>query len=205
MHGIVSILDPPHYEKVEQIWSQLETNCGLKGVKVTAIPHFSWQVTLDYDFDALKPAMAKLASELSPFTVRTTGLGIFTGKTDIVLYINLVKDEALLRLHQTIWHAALPYTTRPIPYYAPENWMPHITIGHGDVDEDRLACATRLLGREDFNWQIPIDNLLLVFQPEGETGVEMARFGLDEPVVKFSLENDVKLNPLSKITKGGCV
>ena len=133
---------------------------------------------MDYDFDALQPAMAKLASELSPFTVRTTGLGIFTGKNDIVLYVNLVKDETLLQRHQIIWKAATPYTTQPVPYYAPENWMPHITLGHGDVDEEGLACATRLLAREDFNWQIQIDNLLLVYQPDGETGVEMTRYDL---------------------------
>ncbi|GAB4581400.1 MAG: hypothetical protein Fur0022_41470 [Anaerolineales bacterium] len=178
MHGIVSLLNPTHSIKVETLWTRLETHCGLKGVKVTPIPHFSWQVTKDYDFDALKPAMAKLAAELSPFTIRTAGLGIFTGKGDIVLYINLVKDETLLKLHQSIWDAALPYTTNPIAYYAPENWMPHITLGHGDVDENGLACATRLLAHEDFNWQIPIDNLLLVFQPEGDIGVEMARFEL---------------------------
>jgi 2'-5' RNA ligase len=179
MHGLVSILDPPHYSKVIDIWARLETHCGLKGVQVTPIPHFSWQVTLDYDFDALQPAIANLAARLAPFTVRTTGLGIFTGKNDIVLYINLIKDEPLLKLHQTIWQTTLPYTTHPIAYYAPENWMPHITLGHGDMDEAGLACATRLLAREDFNWEIPIDNLLLVFQPEGETGVEMARFALN--------------------------
>lgn len=178
MHGLVSLLDPPHYEKVEDLWSRLEAHCGLKGVRVTPIPHFSWQVTMDYDFEALKPAMAKLAGELAPFTVRTTGLGIFTGKAEIVLYIPLIKDETLLKLHQTIWKATLPYTIQPNLYYAPDNWMPHITIGYGDVDEEGLACATRLLAREDFNWAIQIDNLLLVSQSEGETGVEMTRFYL---------------------------
>lgn len=178
MHGLVSLLDSLHDKKVKDIWSQLETHCGLKGVLVTPIPHFSWQVTMDYDFAALKPAMAKLASKLKPFTVHTTGLGIFTGKSDIVLYIPLVKNEHLLKLHQIIWKATIAYTTQPIPYYAPENWVPHITLGHGDVDEAGLTCAARLLAREDFNWQIHIDNLLLLYQPEGETGAEMAPFYL---------------------------
>jgi len=178
MHGVVSLLDPTHHTKVEDIWSRLEAHCGLTGVRVTPIPHFSWQVTMDYDFDLLQSAMEKLASELVPFSVRTAGLGIFTGKSDIVLYIPLVKDEMLFKLHQIIWKAATPYTTQPIAYYAPDNWMPHITIGHGDVDENGLACATRLLARENFNWEILVDNLLLVYQNEGETGVEMAQYYL---------------------------
>jgi 2'-5' RNA ligase len=176
MHGLVSLLDPTHYAKVEDIWSRLEEHCGLTGVRVTPIPHFSWQVMMGYDFDALQSAIAKLGAEMTPFIVRTTGLGIFTGVRDIVLYISIIKDETLLKLHQSIWEAALPHTTQPIAYYAPENWMPHITLGHGDVDENSLACATRLLARENFNWEIRVDNLLLVYQNEEETGVEMARF-----------------------------
>lgn len=178
MHGLVSLLDPDHYARVETLWAQLETHCGLSGVKKTPVPHFSWQVTMDYDFGGLKLALAKLTTELAPFTVRTTGLGVFTGKNEIVLYISLIKDEKLFKRHQTIWQATLPYTAQPVAYYAPENWMPHITLGHGDVNEDSLACATRLLAREDFNWQIAIDNLLLVSQPEGENALEMARFDL---------------------------
>jgi 2'-5' RNA ligase len=147
-------------------------------VRVTPIPHFSWQVTRRYDFKELKPALEKLASELTTFTVRTTGLGIFTGEREIVLYINVIKDENLLKLHHTIWETVTPFTTQPIAYYAPENWMPHITIGYGDIDVDGLACATRLLARENFNWEITINNLLLVYQNDGETGVEMARFYL---------------------------
>ncbi|MCB9136195.1 MAG: 2'-5' RNA ligase family protein [Anaerolineales bacterium] len=178
MHGLVSLLDSEHYARVEELWAQLETHCGLKGVQGTPMPHFSWQVTMDYDFEGLTVALKKLATEIAPFTVRTAGLGIFTGKNDIVLYISLTKDENLLKLHQTIWQATLPYTLQPFAYYAPENWMPHITLGHGDVNEDSLACATRLLAREDFNWQIAIDNLLLVSQPAGDTALEMARFEL---------------------------
>jgi 2'-5' RNA ligase len=178
MHGIVSLLDDAHHTKVEDICSRLEIHCGLTGVRVTPIPHFSWQVSVDYDFDALKPSLVKLVAELTPFTVRTAGLGIFTGISDIVLYISLVKDASLLSLHRTIWNAAAPYTADPVPYYSPENWVPHITIGHGDVDENGLACASRLLARESFKWTIDIDNLLLVHQPDGEVGVEMTRFSL---------------------------
>jgi 2'-5' RNA ligase len=176
MHGIVSLLDSTHYQKVEDIWSRLEEHCSLTGVRVTPIPHFSWQISENYNFDALKSVLEQLASELTPFTVQTTGLGVFTGKSDIVLYIPLVKDEGLLKLHQQIWKRTTPFSAGLANHYAPENWMPHITIGHGDVDEDGLACATRLLARENFNWEIPVDNLLLVYQNEGETGIEMARF-----------------------------
>lgn len=182
MHGIVSLLDAVHHEKVEGIWTRLEDHCGLRGVRVTPIPHFSWQVAPDYDFEALRPALEELAGKIPPFVVRTTGLGIFTGVRDIVLYISLVKDENLWKVHQGIWNTAVLFAREPVAYYAPENWMPHITLGHGDVDEEGLGCAARLLGREDFNWEIYVDHLLLVYQPEGATGVVMNRYRLGKVI-----------------------
>ena len=45
MHGIVSLLDQPHYDQVEKLWVEIERRFGIKGIFVTPYPHFSYHVT----------------------------------------------------------------------------------------------------------------------------------------------------------------
>ena len=60
MHGLVSLLDSTHYTLVEEIWQELEIECGLKGIYITPMPHFSWQIAEDYDWDALEIALQEI-------------------------------------------------------------------------------------------------------------------------------------------------
>jgi len=84
MHGIVSLLPSPFYEKVEEIWKGLEKEAGITGVKVTPYPHFSWQIANNYNFVELEKVMKDIAYKSKPFMVYTAGLGIFTGKKPII-------------------------------------------------------------------------------------------------------------------------
>ncbi len=165
MEGIVSILDPLHYAQIERIWKELEIECGLCGIGITPIPHFSWQVAGNYDQQQLAPILRRMARSIKPFTVTISGLGIFSGENP-VLYLALVKDELLLRLHKRIWERAKGTAEELSPFYAPQAWVPHITLAHGDINKENLACAIRLAGFQSFDWRIPIDNLALISQSE---------------------------------------
>ena len=54
MHGLVSLLDPEHYQQVENLWNELEEECGLEGIKVTPYPHFSWLIAEDFDWESFE-------------------------------------------------------------------------------------------------------------------------------------------------------
>ena len=125
MHGLVSLLDPHHYALVEELWHELERDCGLTGIQVTPFPHFSWKIAADYDFEALQTIVQEIAAETAPFRVRVGGMGIFTSETPVV-YLTVVRTQELSALHAKIWERVLPISTTASPYYAPENWMPHI-------------------------------------------------------------------------------
>jgi hypothetical protein len=181
LHGIASRLDPDFDRKVRDIWARLEAGCGLAGILKTPIPHFSWVVGEGFDFPGLEPVLTDLARSLPLTRVRTSGLGVFTGETDIVLYIALVKDRALAAVHREVWDTAIPFIERPSAYYAPDAWVPHITLAHGDVDPEGLACAARLLAREDLHWTIPVTEYSLVFQ-EDDRAAEHARFAFSRPL-----------------------
>ncbi len=161
MQAIISLLDEHHYQVTEALWRELEAQFGLRGVYSTPYPHFSYHVARSYDRAALQATLQRVTCKMQPFQVVTAGLGIFTG-TSPVLFIQIVRTPALTEFHQALWREVSGCVSGAVGYYSPENWLPHITIGFGDIQKDLLVEAVRLLGERDFNWTITVDNLALV-------------------------------------------
>jgi 2'-5' RNA ligase len=167
MDGLVSLLDQRHHDRVEVLFSLLEDRCGLRGIRMTPYPHFSWQVAESFDRQELPPAMTAWAQVQDPFFVHTSGMGIFSG-SEPVLYLPIIRSRQLNRLHAALWEQLAAWRTGASPLYRPEAWMPHITLAFGDVTRESLSCAVRSLARQTFEWQIKIDNLALLLQSRGQ-------------------------------------
>ena len=171
MNGVVSLLDDEHYRLVEQVWEELERDFGVRGVYATSFPHFTFQVSEDYDLRAVGSALHRLAAGLSPFTVRTAGLGVFTSARP-VLYVPVVRGPELERLHRDVWEAVGGAPTgEAARYYAPEMWLPHVTLAQGDVDYDRLGEIVGALARRNFHWEMEVNNLSLIYDTGAEQGM----------------------------------
>lgn len=177
MHALVSILEARYYHEVEGLWDRLERCCELSHIRLTPLPHLSWQLAGRYDETALLPALARLSESLGPLTVRTTGLGIFTGPSP-VLYLPVVKDRPMLERHERLWAALAPHGSEVSPHYHPDRWIPHITLAHGVVTAAQLARAAEGLAEERFDWTLRLDNLALVCQEGDEVGRLVRRFSL---------------------------
>lgn len=162
MHGVVSLLPQPYYMQIEDLWAELKHEFGVEGVYVTPYPHFSYQVAGQYDLAALEPILRTFAALHTPYHVSTAGLGLFTGASP-VLYIPLARGPELATFQQALWQALLPATADIQHYYHPQYWMPHITIGFGDLTNQNLAAIMRYLSSRNFNWQMTIDNLALIY------------------------------------------
>ena len=167
MHGIATLLDAQHNSTVGNLWQKLEEDCDLTGIKLTPIPHFSWHVAEQYNVPRLKDVLEGLAEASSSFTIRTNGLGLFTGDKPII-YIPIVKNERLIHYHRAIWEMVTDIGHGISQLYAPELWMPHITLAYGDVNRERLMCAMERLSFRNFNWEIQVDNVALISQEEGD-------------------------------------
>ncbi len=175
MHAIVSLMDEHHYALIEDLWRELEHECGLTGIAFTPIPHFSWHISSEYDFKRLEPALEALAESATRFTVRTSGLGLFTGASPVI-YIPVIKDLQLARFHQRVWDQVHPFAVGESSHYAPEVWIPHITIAHGDVDRPKLGCAMQKLAFQAIDWEIQVDHLAIVYQYSGQVGKIQNKF-----------------------------
>lgn len=166
MYGLASILPEPYYTQVERIWDKLESCCGLTGIRETPYPHFSWQIAHSYPDKLFEIAVSELSKQISPFRVRTAGLGIF-GSVTPVIYIAVVRDPQLTELHRQIWERLAQITVEPSPYYHPNYWMPHITLAYDDVTPLNIGTVMQTLAFEGYNWEMWIDNLTMIWATEG--------------------------------------
>lgn len=179
MHGIVSLLDDDHYQMVEDVWRGLEETLGLRGVYVTPFPHFSYHVADHYDVEELEPILQEFAAQTAPFEVLTTGLGIFTGGIYPVIYANVARSPTLSAVNAALWSKVEAVSAGIVEYYHPEQWVPHVTLAHGDIRQEQLAEAIRVLSQWDFTWQIAVDNVALLYdRGEGKQDEVRLRFDL---------------------------
>jgi 2'-5' RNA ligase len=169
MHAIVSLLDDLHYNLVQDLWRELEVDCGLTGVSLTPLPHLSWHIASEYNSEQLLDILQKLAAQTRPFTVNTEGIGLFTGESPVI-FIPVVKEPGLAMFHRLVWESIQPVARDASSHYSPDAWVPHITLAHGDVDSPKLVCAMKKLAFRRFNWKIQIDHLALVYQLSGQVG-----------------------------------
>ncbi len=169
MHGLVSLLPQPYYGKVEQIWDDLERRFGLRGIRVTPLPHFSWNIGEVYPQEKLEPAMREVAAQIPPLVTRAGGLGIFPGP-EPVIFIPVIKDRALLEAHELIWNRFQSVGEGLSPYYSPQNWHPHISLAYQDVNRENIGPVIEALAFEPVYWEMPIDNMTFIYEPVGEVG-----------------------------------
>ncbi|MDB4895600.1 MAG: hypothetical protein JWN15_1862 [Firmicutes bacterium] len=171
MHAVVSLLDDGYAKQVQALWAELYREFGVRGIFGSSYPHFSYQVAASYDVKRLAEALEPVANATAPFRIHTGGLGIFPGPRP-VLFVPVVRSARLSRLQQALWRPMTGVATDVQGYYQPSFWMPHITIGYGDMDPEMLGRVVTHLSTRSFAWEIPIDNLAVIYERDGTQGVE---------------------------------
>jgi len=167
--GLVTLLPTHYYQTVESIWDRLEKRCGLKGIRVTPYPHFSWQIAQAYDAARLEAAIRRLAAKRVPFNVSAAGLGIFPGEHPVI-YLLLARSRAMTELHEMIWRASDGLHTGVSDFYNDRNWAPHISLAYEDLSRKNLPCALDELAFEEYRWEFAVDNIAFIREPEGGVG-----------------------------------
>jgi 2'-5' RNA ligase len=170
MYSIASLLDPSSDQAVRSIWARFENECGLTGIKVTPLPHFSWQSADAYQVEPVGDALAKIAETMEPFSTLVTGLGIFTGPQPVI-YLPIVKNPMLVDIHQILWDQLRPFAVVPNLHYDPERWLAHITLAYHETDPQRLGCAVVEAAMQPLSFEIYVDHFAILFQTDGRAGL----------------------------------
>ncbi len=169
MQSIVTTIDDPYREQVENVWGELKAVFGLKQLTGATAPHFTYQAADAYDPVRIDAALSHIAGSTAPFTVETGGTGILRGPR-YVLYVPVLDDVALLRLHGRIWSDAPAAATGLKPVHAAETWLPHITLAIGQIDEPQFEEVMRFLNAREQKWTIRVTNVSVI--PDAATTPE---------------------------------
>ena len=171
MHGVVSLLDDEHYRVVEDVWAELSRKFGVHGIYSTPFPHFTYQVSEEYDTEAVEAALRGVAERSAPFRARTAGLGVFCAARP-VLHVPVVRSPELERFHAEVWRAVgRPPAGEVARFYDARMWVPHVTLAQGDIDADRLGEIVRVLVARNFHWEMEVNNLSLIYDTGTEQGL----------------------------------
>ena len=169
-YGLVALLDEEHTTRVHQIWRLLEEECGLIPVNVPPYPHVSFHVARSYQLPELDQRLSEITQQIHPFSVQTTGLGIFTGSNPVV-YLPVVATKTLLDVHQRLWEQTHQFGQHLNRYYQPGEWVPHITLVQQELTTRSLECIFEHCIERAFVWEIAINELGVIFQNHDGSGI----------------------------------
>jgi len=169
VQAIVTEIDDPHREAIENVWGELKAVFGLRGVVGATRPHFVYQLAETYAAARVDGALSRIAAETAPFSVETAGLGLFRGRRTVLALV-VHREGEVARLHERIWREAAVAATGPRSEYAAATWAPHVTLAVGDFGGPaQLDAIARFLERRDYHWSLPVTNLCVVEEARSAT------------------------------------
>ncbi|MDO0924268.1 2'-5' RNA ligase family protein [Streptomyces sp. TG1A-8] len=133
MHSVELLPDRATGRTVEDVWRRL-LESGLPSQAAHRHPTNRPHLTLA-TVDTLAPRVRdQLERELAvlPLPLCLDGVVRFTGRYRVLAWA-VRADDALLRLHETVWRTLrdAPGSGRLNPLHDPVRWVPHITLGRG--------------------------------------------------------------------------
>ncbi len=176
-YGIVALLDKEHDTFIRNIWHEMEAELDIKIPFDNPIPHITHLQAGKVKEDELHRALQQFAETQAPYTIRTTGIGIFTGTRNAV-YVPVVRNPNLAAI-QTNLIASLAGTIEEIaPTHMINNWIPHITLvmGLSGANVDKLAAIVKRLAQRNFAWEFKVTHLAVL---DGKTDSQEAPFTVE--------------------------
>lgn len=109
----------------------------------------------------MQTVLEETAVSTPAFTITTTGIGIFPGEFP-VLYNPIARTPQLQALHCNLYPKLDSVSEGALDYYNPQNWFPHITLGHSDITSDNLGEIVTWLNTQSLAWDVQVANLTLL-------------------------------------------
>ena len=176
MQALVTLLPPPYYETVMEIWSILEEYFACESDYVKPEPHFTWQYADSYNQAALS-VLESLSAKITPFEVETDIVSSFSGD-DEVFFVRIVPSKKLKETHRQLWNALHPYAQSPSLLYQPKSWIPHITLSQQGDTARHSTAVKEFLNTIDVQWKFTIDRMTMLSLSDQNLWEEVGEFRL---------------------------
>lgn len=137
MYAVIATLDERTNQKIKGLWREL---------KDLSLSDYAYQVkdrkphiTLaDFETDAIEEVLEKLTGKLHlslSLDLPLQSIGSFLGSS--IVFLSPTKTPELVKLHEQV-HDLLGKLIASDSQYAPQIWVPHLTIANR-IEEDKLA------------------------------------------------------------------
>lgn len=127
--------EEPFRDTVEALQAGLRERVGIEPPATP--PHVSLHGAETYGAGTIDQ-LEELTADHGPIDLTASGIGVFTATG--VVYLPVVRSQALTELHAAVSDRIGGFATDPNPYYADPNWLPHVTLAQG-VGPDRRPDA----------------------------------------------------------------
>lgn len=171
MYALSTLFNFDNQPVFAEMWQKLQKKCGLITANESSFLHLSWQGAQRYQLDPVHDRLAEIALNAQVIPIKTAGIGIFTGSKP-VLYLAVVKNPAVMRLHAALWEKLHPFSQDMNAYYAPQEWVPHVTLSYGTLLPADVSCAVAELIYEPLSVELRIDNLALIYMQDSLIGID---------------------------------
>lgn len=151
-YSVIVTLDAIVGATVEKMWDALSSvGIASEGQVQGNHPHITLGVYHDANKrEAAAKVIRDLAAGYQATEIALSGYGIFPGQPCTLWAVPIVTRE-LLALHREL-HASVPSDD---PYYAPDRWVPHVTLARG-LEASAVAAGVNALMPV---WQSPSGRL----------------------------------------------
>lgn len=160
-YGIVALLDSEHERFIKTIWQEIEGEFDIRLPFKNPIPHITHIQAGKINEAQLKNALTKFAEAQASYSIRTAGIGIFTGERN-ALYISVVRTPNLTAIQTNLIASLAGAVEDFAETHLVNNWMPHITLVMGLSDKDKLASIVKRLAQRNFAWEFKVSRLALL-------------------------------------------
>lgn len=174
-YGIVALLDPEHEQFIKSIWQEIEGEFDVKIPFKNPIPHITHIQAGKINEPQLHKALKNFAENQAPYSIRTAGIGIFTGEHK-ALYVSVVRNPNLTAIQTTLLSSLAGAVEDFAETHLVNNWMPHITLVVGLSDNDKLAGIVKRLAQRNFAWEFKVRRLALLDMTKDD---DSARFQVE--------------------------
>lgn len=177
MEGVATLFEGDNAERVRALWRACETELGVRAAFPGAVPHLTYHlVERAYPHQAVVHRLRRLADAWRPFTVRTSGICVFTGPAPVIT-IAVVRDTRLSAWHEAVGQACSAAGAEAVAYYTPDRWMPHITVAQQNIPAAALPEVLAWWASQDLPWELRVTNVAIAKATETSLDV-LARIDL---------------------------
>lgn len=160
MATLALVLHEPAARKIRACWDLLEAELGLCGVRKIPFPHVTLLGCEGIEHPRLQRVLEDYCDRTPPLVLRCLGLGLFLRPSPVV-YAPIIRSTELSELHQALWDSVGGLGGNRFGLYAPDQWLPHLTLAQFDLDAETQLQALRLLAEQNLEMVFEVRNLTL--------------------------------------------